>query len=73
MTHTFETIAGDQGDQVAVYFIMGHASSSRDMGAVYRERVFDHRLVAVVKHVRRWLFKPHRANFGTTRNEDACE
>lgn len=61
LRHTFETIAGDRGDQVAVDFIMGHAPSSRDMGAVYRERVFDHRLVAVVKHVRRWLFGGRRA------------
>lgn len=52
--HTFETIAGASRDQVAVDHIMGHARD--DMASVYRERIDDDRLQAVVEHVRRWLF-----------------
>jgi len=54
LRHTFETIAGESLDQVAVDHIMGHADSS--MAAVYRERIGDDRLRAVVKHVHGWLF-----------------
>ena len=35
LRHTFETIAGDSRDQVAVNFVMGHCDSS--MADVYRE------------------------------------
>jgi integrase len=52
----FETIAGDSRDQIATDFIMGHVPSARDMSAVYRDRIEDERLKAVVEHVRRWLF-----------------
>ena len=52
--HTFETIAGDSRDQVAVNAIMGHGDGS--MASVYRKRISDERLVAVVEHVRRWLY-----------------
>ena len=54
LRHTFETIAGDARDQVAVDAIMGHARE--DMSSVYRERISDDRLRAVVDHVRSWLF-----------------
>lgn len=54
LRRTFETIAGDTGDQVAVNLVMGHTDSS--MAAVYRQRVADERLVKVVNHVRNWLF-----------------
>jgi integrase len=54
LRHTFETIAGDSRDQVAVDAIMGHARD--DMASVYRERIDDARLLAVVEHVRKWLF-----------------
>ncbi len=54
LRHTFETIGGESGDQVAVNAIMGHADAS--MSAVYRERISDERLHAVTDHVRRWLF-----------------
>jgi integrase len=54
LRHTFETIAGDSLDQVAVNHIMGHADNT--MAGVYRERISDERLLNVVNHVRSWLF-----------------
>jgi integrase len=58
LRHTFETVAGDSRDQVAVDFIMGH---SRDrMASVCRERISDDRLRAVVDQVRKWLFGAER-------------
>jgi integrase len=54
LRHTFETVAGESRDQVAVDHIMGHARD--DMASVYRERISDERLEAVVEQVRRWLF-----------------
>ena len=54
LRHTFETVAGDSKDQVATSCIMGHVDAS--MSAHYRERIGDDRLVAVVNHVRGWLF-----------------
>lgn len=54
LRHTFETIGGESGDQVAVNHIMGHADAS--MAGVYRERISDERLRAVTDHVRKWLF-----------------
>jgi integrase len=54
LRHTFETIAGDSRDQVAVDHVMGH--SRDDMASVYREHINDERLVAVAEHVRSWLF-----------------
>jgi len=56
LRRTFETIGGDSRDQVAVDAIMGHAAASGDMAAVYRQRIDASRLVAVVDHVRVWLF-----------------
>lgn len=52
--HTFETVAGESRDQVAVNAIMGHDPG--DMASLYRERIGDDRLRAVVDHVRGWLF-----------------
>jgi integrase len=54
LRHVFETIGGDSRDQVAVDAVMGH--SRGDMASVYRERISDDRLRAVVDHVRKWLF-----------------
>jgi integrase len=64
LRRTFETIGGDSRDQVAVDSIMGHAPDSSDMAAIYRQRVDDGRLQAVVNHVRTWLYgsKPARAS-----------
>jgi integrase len=52
--HTFETIAGESRDQVAVNLVMGHVDST--MAGVCRERIDDARLLAVVNYVREWLF-----------------
>ncbi len=49
--HTFATIGGDNQDQIAVDYIMGHGK--KDMATVYSERVFEERLRAVAEHVRR--------------------
>lgn len=54
LRHGFETVAGDSKDQVATDAIMGHARD--DMASLYRERLDDARLRAVVAHVRKWLF-----------------
>ncbi len=56
LRHTFQTVAEGAHDLAAVQSIMGHAAAGSDMSAVYRERVEDARLVAVVEHVRKWLF-----------------
>jgi integrase len=58
LRHTFETVAGESRDQVAVDHIMGHARD--DMATVYRERISDERLEAVTEHVRKWLNLPTR-------------
>jgi integrase len=54
LRHTFQTIGEGSKDAPAVGSIMGHADAS--MAAVYRQRIDDSRLVAVVNHVRTWLF-----------------
>ncbi|MHC4403043.1 MAG: hypothetical protein ACYTG0_25560 [Planctomycetota bacterium] len=54
LRYTFETIAGDSRDQIAVDHVMGHDRG--DMASVYRERIGDDRLRAVTDHVREWLF-----------------
>ena len=54
--HVFQTVAEGARDLSAAQAIMGHAAASGDMSAVYRERIDDARLVAVVNHVRSWLF-----------------
>ncbi len=57
MRHTFATIAGEVRDQVAVNHVMGHSGGREDdVPGRYRERISDERLVAVVEHVRQWLF-----------------
>ncbi|HEV7280538.1 MAG TPA: tyrosine-type recombinase/integrase [Pirellulaceae bacterium] len=55
LRHVFQTVGDDSGEQIAVKYAMGHAPSSRDMAAVYRERVFENGLVAVSDHVRAWF------------------
>lgn len=55
LRHTFQTIADETRDFVAVSSIMGHAANS--ISDHYRERIGDDRLKAVVEHVRKWLLK----------------
>lgn len=54
LRHVFRTVADATRDFPAVRLVMGHADGSID--DVYRERIDDDRLVAVVDHVRKWLF-----------------
>jgi len=54
LRHTFETVAGNARDQVAVDYIMGHKTPG--MGTRYRHAIDDERLLAVVNHVHNWLF-----------------
>lgn len=58
LRHTFETIGGDSGDQIAVNAIMGHVDNS--MAAAYRERIDEARLRKVSDFVRSWLFPAKR-------------
>jgi integrase len=61
LRRTFRTVADEVLDVVAINHIMGHVDGS--MGAVYRQRLDDSRLVAVSDYVHRWLFgeaKPKR-------------
>jgi integrase len=53
---TFQTVADGCFDIVAVKSIMGHAASTNDMSAVYRQRVEDSRLLTVTNHVHKWLY-----------------
>jgi len=49
-------MAEGANDLAAVAAIMGHSPHVNDMSAIYRQRIDDTRLVAVVQHVRQWLF-----------------
>jgi hypothetical protein len=53
LRHVHRTIADGAKDQPAADLIMGHTPAG--MSSVYRERIGDERLVAVVEHVRAWL------------------
>ena len=52
----FQTIGDEARDPIATRLIMGHAEMAGDMSAVYRERISDARLEAVVNHIHKWLF-----------------
>ena len=56
LRRTFQTVAEGANDLAAVAAIMGHSPHVNDMGAVYRQRIDDGRLLAVTEHVRKWLF-----------------
>ena len=56
LRRTFQTIAEGSLDLVAVAHIMGHAPPAGDMASIYRQRISDNRLRAVVDHVHQWLY-----------------
>jgi integrase len=61
LRRTFETqgseVPDDQSpDQAAIDAIMGHAPDSDDMGAIYRQRISDKRLLRVTSNLHDWLF-----------------
>jgi integrase len=71
LRHTFRTVADETRDFPACDFIMGHARD--DMASVYRERIGDDRLQAVVNHVRQWLFGDAAGDVGTAADPVAVE
>lgn len=73
LRRTFQTIAESSRDLVAVQYIMGHAPESGDMSAIYRQRVGDERLKAVVSCVHTWLFavRKDKSLRGEARRTDA--
>jgi integrase len=56
LRRTFRTIASEARDEAAADSLMGHAPRGDDMASVYRQRINDDRLSAVVNHVHAWLF-----------------
>jgi integrase len=68
LRHTFRTVADEAKDQVATDYVMGHEVPN--MSAVYREKISDERLRAVVNHVRAWLFPPAEPAANTEAGND---
>lgn len=60
LRHTFETVAGDCADQVAVDVVMGHATPG--MGTTYRHSISDERLIRVAETVRKWFLAGRSRN-----------
>lgn len=56
LRRTLQTVGEGAADLAAIQAIMGHAAGNSDMSAVYRQKVTDDRLQAVVNHVREWLY-----------------
>jgi integrase len=54
LRHVHRTIADEAHDQPAANALMGHVGAGMDV--VYRERISDARLQAVVSHIHSWLF-----------------
>ena len=52
--HSFRTVSDETRDFPALDLLMGHSDAS--MADRYRERISDERLIAVVQHVREWLY-----------------
>lgn len=55
LRHTFQTVAEDVRDEVAIRAVMGHTEPDEDMSQFYRDTINESRLHAVVNHVRTWL------------------
>jgi len=56
LRRTFATVAAETMDFPAVQYVMGHASASNDMAAIYTQAISDERIRNVCAHVRAWLF-----------------
>ncbi|NQT14235.1 MAG: tyrosine-type recombinase/integrase [Planctomycetes bacterium] len=70
LRHTFETIAGETTDQIVVDAIMGH--KVKGMAGHYIERIGDDRRLAVVEHVRQWLFSDTDTDDGAKETPEIC-
>jgi len=55
LRHTFQTVADESGDFLAVRAIMGHTGGN-DIADNYREKISDERLKKVADFVHTWLF-----------------
>lgn len=55
LRHTFQTVAEDIRDFVAIRAVMGHTEPDEDMSQFYRDTINESRLHAIVNHVRDWL------------------
>jgi integrase len=55
LRRTFETVAAETLDQPAIDLVMGHVPHANDMGARYRQRISDDRVLKVCEHVRTWV------------------
>jgi integrase len=54
LRRTFEMVAGNTKDQVAVNMVMGHSDAT--MAEIYRQGISEDRLADVAKYVENWLF-----------------
>jgi integrase len=61
LRHTLQTIGEGAMDTVALQHMMGHAPDNKDMSAIYRECVFQERLIGVSTFVHNWLFPPDQS------------
>lgn len=77
LRRTFQTVGEETGDLVAVSHIMGHAPRAGDMASIYRQRVSDERLRAVVDRIHKWLYgdaqKPTTPSTTSTTDAQAGE
>lgn len=61
LRRTFQTVADESLDFVAIKAVMGHRLPEADMSGLYRQKISDARLIAVCEVVRQWL-KPWEVN-----------
>ncbi len=56
LRRTFETVANETLDQMAVNLVMGHVPPDDDMPSRYLQNIANERIRLVCAHVRKWLF-----------------